>query len=193
MLYGDQGASIYWEGGVLAGGVDFIFGAMTIAVDGATIVANINGEKGDKCYISAGRSGSDEKGLQVTGDHFTNPAAATNMTMIAKVEGVQVTGDRLRVFVNDELAAVTSPLDSLYFLTIQSDKTGELKFEIDGKTYVPESGVVNYSADAHYGTLKAPIILRPADETGVYKIIENNHVVIIRNNEKYDVTGKKLK
>ena len=130
-------------------------------------------------------------GLQATG--FSNPNAATNMTMIAKVEEVQVTGDRLRVFVNDELAAVTSPIDSLYFLTIQSDKTGELKFEIDGKTYVPESGVVNYAADAHYGTLKAPIILRPADETGVYKIIENNHVVIIRNNEKYDVTGKKLK
>ena len=57
VLYGDQGASIYWEGGVLAGGVDFIFGAMTMAVDRATIVANINGEKNDKCYIAAGRSG----------------------------------------------------------------------------------------------------------------------------------------
>ena len=58
VLYGDQGASIYWEGGVLA----FIFGAMTMAVDRATIVASINGEKGDKCYIAAGRSGSNEKG-----------------------------------------------------------------------------------------------------------------------------------
>ena len=57
VLYGDQGASIYWEGGVLAGGVDFIFGGMTMAVDHATIVANINGEKNDKCYIAAGRSG----------------------------------------------------------------------------------------------------------------------------------------
>lgn len=56
VLYGDQGASIYWEGGILAGGVDFIFGAMTMAVDRATIVANINGEKNDKCYIAAGRS-----------------------------------------------------------------------------------------------------------------------------------------
>lgn len=56
VLYGDQGATIYWEGGVLAGGVDFIFGAMTMAVDRATIVANINGEKNDKCYIAAGRS-----------------------------------------------------------------------------------------------------------------------------------------
>ena len=45
VLYGDQGASIYWEG------------AMTMAVDHATIVANINGEKNDKCYIAAGRSG----------------------------------------------------------------------------------------------------------------------------------------
>lgn len=55
VLYGDEGASIYWEGGILAGGVDFIFGAMTMCVNKATIVANINGEKGDKCYISAGR------------------------------------------------------------------------------------------------------------------------------------------
>lgn len=62
VLYGDQGASIYWEGGILAGGVDFIFGGMTMAVDHATIVANINGEKNDKCYIAAGRSGSNEKG-----------------------------------------------------------------------------------------------------------------------------------
>ena len=66
VLYGDQGASIHWEGGVLAGGVDFIFGAMTLCVEGATIVANINGEKGDKCYISAGRSGSDDKGNQIS-------------------------------------------------------------------------------------------------------------------------------
>ena len=58
VLYGDQGASVYWEKGILQGGVDFIFGAMQMAIDRATIVANINGEKGDKCYISAGRSGS---------------------------------------------------------------------------------------------------------------------------------------
>ena len=66
VLYGDEGASIYWEGGVLAGGVDFIFGGMTMCVNKATIVANINDEKGDKCYISAGRSGSEtqaERGM----------------------------------------------------------------------------------------------------------------------------------
>lgn len=66
VLYGAQGASIYWERGILQGGVDFIFGAMTMAVDHATIVANINGEKNDNCYISAGRSGSNEKGEKVS-------------------------------------------------------------------------------------------------------------------------------
>jgi pectin methylesterase-like acyl-CoA thioesterase len=65
VLYGDQGASIYWEGGVLSGAVDFIFGAMTLCVDRATIIANITDEKGDKCYIAAGRSGSDAKGNQL--------------------------------------------------------------------------------------------------------------------------------
>ena len=67
VLYGDQGASVYWDGGVLQGGVDFIFGAMTLAVEKALIIANINGEKGDKCYIAAGRSGSDGSGKQLDG------------------------------------------------------------------------------------------------------------------------------
>ena len=128
---------------------------------------------------------------------FSNPKAATNMTVIAKVQSddVQCTKD-IRVYVGDELAAVATPLtideDTYYFLTIQSDKTGTLRFEMDGQTLQPENGAIMYSTDSHAGSLKAPIMLRPADETGVYKIIENNHVVIIRNNEKYDVTGKKL-
>ena len=35
-------------------------------------------------------------------------------------------------------------------------------------------------------------ITNPNVDINAYKRIENNHVVIIRNNEKYDVTGKKL-
>ncbi len=46
--------------------------------------------------------------------------------------------------------------------------------------------------DSHHGSLKAPVLLKPADDNRPYKIIENDHVVIIRNSEKYDVTGKKL-
>ena len=124
---------------------------------------------------------------------FDNPKAATNMTMIARVAGIDNSTSRyLEVYVGDELAGVASPVDSLYFLTIQSDKEGDLKFELDGETYVPVTGSINYSANSHHGSLAEPIILKQDDELGVYKIIENDHVVIIRNNEKYDVTGKKL-
>lgn len=59
VVYGDLGASVYWEKGILQGAVDFIFGGMCFCADRATIVANINGEPNDKCYIAAGRSGED--------------------------------------------------------------------------------------------------------------------------------------
>ena len=93
VLYGDQGASIYWEGGVLAGGVDFIFGAMTMAVDHATIVANINGEKNDKCYIAAGRSGEMVNGTCPNG----------------KCRGLLFYKCHIRLANEEELALISSP------------------------------------------------------------------------------------
>lgn len=139
---------------------------------------------------------------------FSNPHAATNMTMIATIDAEgnkreALNGEALHVYVGDELAAVAQPIDSLYFLTIQSDRVGELRFEINGQALAPinseainaegsNRAAIHYSPNAHAGTLKAPVVLRPTDGTGVYKVIENNHVVIIRNNEKYDVTGKKM-
>jgi hypothetical protein len=124
---------------------------------------------------------------------FTNPNAATNSTMIAKLDNGQWTMDngQLKVYVGDELAAVATPIDSLYFITIQSDKVGELRFEMNGEILIPVNGTMNYETDSHHGSVKAPVILRKDDDRP-YKIIENNHVVIIRNNEKYDVTGKVL-
>jgi hypothetical protein len=101
----------------------------------------------------------------------------------------------IRVYVGDELAGVATPIDSLYFITIQSDRVGELRFETeDGEQLIANSQEpIAYKADSHHGSLKAPIILKPADdETGVYKLIENDHVIIIRNNEKYSITGTKL-
>ncbi len=122
--------------------------------------------------------------------------AETNMTMIATVEN-----EGLRAFIGDELVGVAMPVDlnneTLFFLTISSDAVGELRFETEnGTPLVPmtkdeQPMIIGYTADSHHGTLKAPIILRPSDNRP-YKIIENSHVVIIRNNEKYDVTGKKL-
>jgi hypothetical protein len=131
---------------------------------------------------------------------FSNMKAATNMTIIAAVKDLTALTD-LKVFVNDELCAVASPYtvhhtpytedEVLYFLTIQSDNIGSLRFELNGETLVPEIGTIDYCADAHAGSLKAPVVLKRND-AGVYKRLENDQVVIIKNNEKYDVTGKKL-
>jgi hypothetical protein len=128
---------------------------------------------------------------------FTNPHAATNMTMIARVEGLAISDYRLEVFVGDELAGVAEPIDSLYFITIQSDQVGELRFECNGERLAVRGERISYKADSHHGTIKAPVKLvhetgNPSTVTAPYKLIENNHVLIIRNNEKYDVTGKKL-
>lgn len=54
-FYGDHGASVTVEGGALCGAVDYIFGGLTLTVRNAELVAMINSEKGDKCYISAAR------------------------------------------------------------------------------------------------------------------------------------------
>lgn len=126
---------------------------------------------------------------QTNGSSFTNPKAATNMTMICKVEG-----EGLRAYIGNELVGVATKIDSLYFLTIQSDRFGTLRFETaNGQRLTANGQSISYQADAHAGSLNVPVLLRPAeDATGVYKIIENDHVVIIRGGERYDVTGIRL-
>ena len=127
---------------------------------------------------------------------FSNPKASSNMTMICRINdemsaSLNDANGALRAYIGSELVGVATPIDSLYFLTIQSDMVGELRFETEDGTVLTAEQPITYQADAHHGTLKAPIVLRPGDNHP-YKIIENNHVIIIRNNEKYDVTGKKL-
>ena len=145
---------------------------------------------------------------------FTNPNASSNMTMIAKIEGVTVTGDGLRVYVGDELAAVAEPIEvegeMLYFLTIQSDQLGvPLRFETeDGQSltivncqqstiHTASADRKNYLPDSHLGFLRAPVILHPSLQGGTegrlpYKLIEDDRVIIIRDGERYDVIGRKL-
>ena len=123
---------------------------------------------------------------------------ATNMTMIAKVHSDDVPCTKVNVFIGEELVGVAKPLslqgepeEAYYFLTISSDVQGELRFETQDGTPLTAEQPITYVADNHHGTLKAPIVLCPGDNRP-YKIIENNHVIIIRNNEKYDITGKRL-
>jgi hypothetical protein len=135
-------------------------------------------------------------GTSDTRSAFSNPYASANMTMIVRIEGLDAGTQRLDVYVDNELSASATPLlidnEPLYFLTIQSDKRGAIRFETEGVALTPEEGTIFYSADSHAGSLKAPVRLHVQEDNRPYKIIENDHVVIIRNNEKYDVTGKKL-
>ena len=151
-----------------------------------------------------------ESGLRLEGYHSRY---ATNMTMICKINdenGDASLNGELMVYIGDELVGVASPTTidpygasrseespmtdgaALYFLTISSDATGTLRFETEDGTPLTAEQPITYVADSHHGTLRAPIILKPGDDNRPYKIIEHDHVVIIRNNEKYDVTGKKL-
>ena len=131
---------------------------------------------------------------------FRNPNAATNMTMITavKTSASQNLPSELRVYVSGELAAVARPAtvdgETLYFLTVQSDKAGELRFETeDGTILHAATGAIDNRADSHHGSLRAPVVLTAdEDNIGVYKIIENGHVIIIRNGERYDATGRRL-
>ena len=127
----------------------------------------------------------------------TAPRHATNMTMIARVDGHQPTSadQVIRAYIGDELVGEATPIvvdgEQLYFLTISADAAVELRFETADGTPLTSEMPISYVADCHHGSLKAPIILRPTDNRP-YKIIENDHVIIIRNNEKYDITGQKL-
>ncbi len=127
---------------------------------------------------------------------FSNPRAASNMTMIVAIQDSATLTD-LRVYVGDELAGLTGSINinnkQFYFVTVQSDKMGDLRFEMNGETLYPIGGSIAYEADAHVGSLKAPVMLTFQDiDNQVYKLIEDNHVVIIRGGEKYDVIGHKL-
>ena len=144
----------------------------------------------------------------------TKSSASTNMTMICALnsEAINAEGNKhggaIYAYIGDEFVGKATKIDDLYFLTISYDQSGSIRFETeDGTPLTPfinrpsaaslSSGAaaqsINYKPDAHYGSLTEPVLLVPDDATRVYKIIENDHVVIIRNNEKYDVTGTKLK
>ncbi len=134
---------------------------------------------------------------------------ATNMTMIAQLNSEAINAESnqrdavtINVFIGEELVGAAQPLtidqspmthgEPLYFLTISYDLTGELRFETEDGTPLRAEQPIRYAADAHHGSLSKPVVLTP-DDNRPYKIIEDDHVVIIRGGERYDVTGKRLK
>ena len=171
--------------------------------------SDLSGEAGLSSVSDSGLSSVSDSDLSGEAGLYSNPSAATNMTMIAKVVDSQKSKvERLSVFIGDELVGVASPIspsekgsgDVLYFITIQSDRVGEkLTFRTAEGLLLQSVDLstsrhldISYSADAHYGTLESPVLLTPADNDNVYKIIEDEHVVIIRDGKRYDITGQKM-
>jgi cyclophilin family peptidyl-prolyl cis-trans isomerase len=147
-------------------------------------------------FYNKSHSGGLRRG-EVIDESFTNAEASTNMTIIASVEVGQEDIDApLNVMVDNELAGVAAPVkvdgEAYYFITVQSSKLGALQFEMDGEALVPAGGSINYSADSHHGSLTSPVVLKAVDDMSPYKIIEDNQVIIIRGDERYDITGRKL-
>ena len=104
----------------------------------------------------------------------------------------------VNVYVGQELAAVAQPQivegDTLYFITVQADDADNLHFETgNGIPLYVDGAQMVYESDAHHGTLHAPVLLVPDGEPTerVYKIIEDDRVLIIRNGKRYDVVGRK--
>lgn len=106
-FYGDHGASVVIEGGALCGAVDYIFGGLELTVKNAELVAMVNTEKGDKCYISAAR-GANRATVAACRKHpKKSPVAVEALDSIPADEyveqGMLFTGCTVRFATEDEL------------------------------------------------------------------------------------------
>ena len=160
-------------------------------------VSNANANASANAYVMA----------DANANANTYAKAATNMTMIARIDAGDTKMDNatLYAYIGSEQVGVATPItieggdnEGLYFLTISSNAIGStLRFELaDGTVLLPninsQLSTVNYDADAHYGSLTSPVVLTTNDELLTTKIFENGHIIIIRGGERYDTTGKRL-
>ena len=152
-------------------------------------------------YIPSSSQSPERRRVKASDNLFTNPDASTNMTMVAKIAPIGPIRP-ITVYVNDELAGIATPQivdgDTLYFLTIQSDKAGTLRFELDGEPLAPivRSSVtpsIRYSENEHHGTVEEPVLLSPAEDQKPQKILDNGILYILMpDGTRFDATGKKL-
>ena len=134
----------------------------------------------------------------------------SNMTMTVRLMDGDAVVDTCEIaaFVSDECrGAIRADAEGLYYLVIAGEGAGqamEIKTMLNGEI-VTIDNTLTFVSDDHIGTpwepyvinLQTPQGIAPVTDnssavTATYKIIENNHVYIIRNGEKYDMTGKKL-
>ena len=163
--------------------------------------------------LSAKRSNSETVFIPVT-DPYSG-----NMSIIARVmngdepvHGVEVgifAGDECRGAATEEHINVNTT-DGYWFLTVAGDEAAPLTIKVHdpatGETITVQQ-TLTYADDATLGTLAEPYIIQlgviegvenihndTATESGsrYTKIIENGILYILRDGEKYEVTGKKV-
>ena len=163
--------------------------------------------------LSAKRSNSDAVFIPVT-DPYSG-----NMSIIARVmngdkavHGVEVgifAGDECRGAATEEHINVNTT-DGYWFLTVAGDEQTPLTIKVydpvSGKTTIVEQSL-QYTDDSTLGSLDEPYIIQLGVIEGVEnihndtatdsgsrytKIIENGILYILRDGEKYEVTGKKV-
>lgn len=106
-FYGDHGASVLVENSILAGAVDYIFGGLELTVRHCELVAMLNTDKGDCCYIAAGR------GAVCDGVGQTDAASDTLCQLVPEGEfaeqGMLFEDCLVRYATADELCAPVAP------------------------------------------------------------------------------------
>jgi hypothetical protein len=135
-----------------------------------------------------------------------------NMSIVARVmNGTEtVHGVEVGIFAGEECrgAAIEDEAGDYWFITVAGDESTPLTIRVYDPVMQTTTIVeqpLQYTDDANLGTLAEPYIIQLQTADGIeaigaderdgdrpYKVLENNHVVIIRGGEKYDAAGKEL-
>ena len=134
----------------------------------------------------------------------------SNMTMTIRLLDGQTVVDtcELAAFIDGECrGAIRAGEEGLYYLVISGEGAGQamsIRTMMDGEITTLDN-TLTYISDDHVGTPWEPYViqLNPTEDIETvgagdgeanrpYKILEDNHVIIIRNGIRYDLTGKKL-
>ena len=82
-LYGDQGARVAVQGGVLMGACDYIFGGMTLVCNQTELAMLVSDDKNDVTYITAAKQDAGVRGYLFNDCHVTSAQPQVDMVETA--------------------------------------------------------------------------------------------------------------
>ena len=82
-IYGDQGARVAVQGGVLMGACDYIFGGMTLICNKTELAMLVTDDKNDVTYITAAKQDADVRGYLFNECHVTSAKPGIDMVETA--------------------------------------------------------------------------------------------------------------